>query len=101
MHKITFVSVGKINDMYDALYEWYNNSRGEDGLPRYDVKRVACSTIAAFPKTSLITYEEIIKTDDDGNVTKEVVEKENSDEENQQKKYKNCLHVFYEIREED
>ena len=92
MKKITFVSIGIINDMFDRLYEWYNSSRDSNGIPKYDIKYVACATVAANPKTSLITYKE--KTNSNDVVM--LVPTENDTTENVQKQYKHCIHVLYE-----
>jgi len=95
MKKITFVSTGIINDMFDRLYDWYNGSRDSNGIPKYDIKHVACSTVAANPGTSLITYEEITNSD---NVVM-LVPTEDDTTENVQKQYKHCINVLYEINE--
>ena len=96
MHKITFVSSGIMNDMYDRLYNWYNESRNEEGIPKYDVKYTACTSVAANPNTTVITYEE--ETNEDGEIIR-YNPIENDTTENVQKKYKHCIHVFYELNE--
>jgi len=87
MHKITFVAKDIIQDMYNDLYDW-----NAENIDKYDIKHLAVSSVAANPNTTLITYTEEV---DETTGMINYIPTENDTTENVQKKYKNCINVFY------